>query len=434
MTETAAAPRVIRVDALSRIEGEGGLMVRFRDGEVEEVKLDVFEPPRFFEAFLRGRHFNEVADMTARICGICPVAHQTSAVQAIESALGVNIPAGIRTLRRLLYLGEWIESHALHIYLLHAPDFLGYESAISLAADHPQLVERALRLKKIGNELIEVLAGRATSPVSLCVGGFYKTPAKSALLKMREDLTWALEAAKDTAVLVANLTFPSFEADYELVALSDPSEYAICAGRIVSSRGLDAAAVDYEKHFREVQVEHSTALHSVRSDSSSSYLVGPLARMNLHRETLTPEAAELAATCGIQWPSRNPFHGIVARAIELVHACEESIAIIDRYEQPPAPRVAVEVREGEGCAVTEAPRGMLYHRYRIDRNGLVEEAKIIPPTSQNLRRMEDDLRLLLPGIAGQTDREITARCESLVRSYDPCISCSTHFLRVRIER
>jgi sulfhydrogenase subunit alpha len=346
----------------------------------------------------------------------------------------VTIPPEIRSLRRLLYLAEWIESHALHIYLLHAPDFLGYESAISLAADHPQLVERALRLKKSGNDLIEVIAGRATSPVSLCVGGFCKTPCKRDLLKMRDDLAWALEAAKDTATLAANLPFPQFEADYEFVALADPNEYAICAGRVVSSRGLDVAATDYEKHFTEVQVGHSTALHSVRRESSNSYFVGPLARLNLHRATLTPQAAELAATCGIAWPSRNPFHGIVARGIELVHACEESIAIIDRYEEPQSPRVPIEVRQGEGCSVTEAPRGMLYHFYRIDRNGLVEQAKIIPPTAQNLQRIEDDLRLLVGGMADKSDAEITARCESLVRSYDPCISCSTHFLRVRIER
>ena len=433
-SENAKGEKTIKVDYLTRVEGEGGVYVRSEGGELREVKLNIFEPPRFFEAFLRGRSLQEVPDIVARICGICPVAYQMSAAHAIESALGVTPSPEIRALRRLLYCGEWIESHALHIYLLNAPDFLGYESAISMAADHPKEVERALRLKKIGNRLLAVLGGRSIHPVSVCVGGFYRVPRRKELESLKADLAWALEASKETLALVSKLPFPCFAPDYEFVSVSHPSEYPMNERRIVSSKGVDIDPGDFEHVFLEEHVERSTALHSVRADSGSSYFVGPLARINLNIDKLMPQALAAARACGVSWPCHNPYMGIVARAVELIHACEEALAIIEAYREPASSRVEFKVHAGEGCAATEAPRGLLYHRYRINDQGLVEFARIIPPTAQNYRRMEDDLKAILPGVLDQSEADIAQVCEKLIRTYDPCISCSTHFLKLRLER
>jgi len=431
---TTSTTRSIRLDALTRVEGEGGLLIELRDGQLQKVVLDIYEPPRFFEAFLRGRSFREVPDITARICGICPVAYQMSSVHALESVLGITPTPEVRALRRLLYLAEWIESHALHIYLLQAPDFFGMESVVALAAQQPDLVRQGLQLKKVGNELMVLLGGRSVHPVSVCVGGFYKLPVPSELQAFRERLEWALTTSLETAKFVSSLPLPDFQADYEFVALSHPNEYAMNEGRIVSSAGLDIAVEDYEQKFTEQHVPQSTALHSVRSERGTSYMVGPLARVNLNFRQLTPLARDAAENSGITWPSFNPYAGIVARAIELVHACEESLRIVNSYQQQAKCDFDSTIRAGEGCAATEAPRGLLYHRYRITEKGLVEFAKIVPPTAQNYRRMEDDLRLLIPKILQMTDEDIAGKCEQLVRNYDPCISCSTHFLKLQIQR
>jgi coenzyme F420-reducing hydrogenase alpha subunit len=426
--------KTVKVDYLTRVEGEGGVYVRSEGGELREVKINIFEPPRFFEAFLRGRSIQEVPDIVARICGICPVAYQMSAVHALEAALEVTPPPEIRALRRLLYCAEWIESHALHIYLLNAPDFLGYDSAIAMAADHPQEVELALRLKKIGNRLLEILGGRATHPVSVCVGGFYRAPRRKELQSLNADLRWALEASKQTLTLVSKFSFPDFTPEYEFVSVSHPNEYPMNERRIISSKGVDIAPEDFERVFLEEHVEYSTALHSSRADNGSSYFVGPLARINLNIDKLMPQALAAARACGVAWPCRNPYMGIVARAVELIHACEEALAIIENYREPASSQVKFKLRAGEGCAATEAPRGLLYHRYFINDQGLVESSKIIPPTAQNYHRMEDDLKAILPGVLDQSEAEIAQVCEKLVRTYDPCISCSTHFLKLRLER
>jgi len=426
--------RTIRLESMSRVEGEGGLRIEVRDGRLHEVKFEIFEPPRFFEAFLRGRSFREVPDITARICGICPAAHQMTAVQAIESTLGITPGPEIRALRRLLYCGEWIESHALHIYLLQAPDFLGVESALTLGSEKPELVRKGLELKKIGNEIMSILGGRSVHPVSVCVGGFWKVPRRDELLKLRPRLEWALQASLDTVKLVAGLKLPAFAADYECVALSHPREYAMNEGAIVSSAGLNIPVRDFEQVFLEEHVAHSTALHAVRAEHGSSYLVGPLARVNVNYGHLPPIARQAAEECGIAWPCFNAYAGIVARAIELVMASEESLQLVDSYREPDPPSVAYAVRGGEACAATEAPRGLLYHRYRINDQGIVQSARIVPPTCQNCRRIEDDLRILVRGILDRPDAEIVDACEKFVRNYDPCISCSTHAVKTQLNR
>lgn len=426
--------RTLRVEALARVEGEGGLHIRLRGDEVQDVQLKIFEPPRLFEAFLRGRAIEDVPDIVARICGICPVAYQMSGVHAIEAALGVQISPEIRRLRRLLYCGEWIESHALHMHLLHAPDFLGYESGLAMARDFPDEVNRGLRLKKHGNELLETLGGRAIHPINVAIGGFYRAPRREELAALVKDFEWGLQAAVDATRWVAGFDFPQYDRPYTMVALVHDDEYAMNEGRIADSHGQSIEVADYEQHYEERQAPHSTALHSVRKSDGASYFVGPLARVNLSLERLKPTARRVADELGIAWPSMNSFHGIVARGLELVHAYEEALEILKTYKPPRPPKIAYEHRAGAGCAATEAPRGLLYHRYAFGDDGLLSEAKIVPPTSQNQGQIEDDLRHWLPRVLDRDEQEMTHACEHLVRNYDPCISCSTHRLLLTVER
>lgn len=427
------AARTIRVDTLARVEGEGAMLIKMAGERVSDVKLRIYEPPRFFEAFLRGRHFSEVPDIVARICGICPIAYQMSAVHAIERALGVHISPEVRMLRRLFYCGEWIESHALHVYMLHAPDFLGYEDAITMAKDHPDVVQRALRLKKIGNHLVTLLGGREIHPISAAVGGFYKVPDKNRLHELEEDLKWALDASVQTVRLTAGLEFPDFEQDYEFVALRHPCEYPFNEGRLVSNRGLDIDAAEYEDTFIEQHVKHSNALHSVIR-GRGSYLVGPMARFNLNFDNLPEIARQAANDAHLKPPVKNPFRSIIVRSVELVFACAEALRICQEYEPPSEPRMEAPSRAGVGQAITEAPRGILYHRYAIDDKGLIVTAKIVPPTSQNQKRIEDDLREYAPRLAGWPLKDATWKCEQAIRNYDPCISCATHFLKLTVEQ
>ncbi|HUJ20705.1 MAG TPA: Ni/Fe hydrogenase subunit alpha [Bryobacteraceae bacterium] len=433
MSDTVHKSRTIQVDCLARVEGEGALFVKLKGDRVTDVKLKIFEPPRLFEAFLRGRHFSEAPDIAARICGICPIAYQMSAVHAIERALGVRVDPAVRLLRRLFYCGEWIESHALHVFMLHAPDFLGYPDAIQMARDRRDLVETGLRLKKIGNRIVTLMGGREIHPVSVAVGGFYRVPCEAELRTLAEDLKWALDASLATARVVAGFDFPDFEQDYEFVALSHPEEYPFNEGRLVSNRGLDINVTEYEDHFVEQHVKHSNALHSLIR-VRGSYMVGPLARFNLNFAQLPEVAQQAARECGLAVPCRNPFRSIVVRAVETVFACWEALRIINTYERPARPRADVPVHAGIGSAATEAPRGTLYHRYSIDEQGLIRFAKIVPPTSQNQKRIEEDLWHFAGQLASRPTDEVTWKCEQAVRNYDPCISCATHFLRLQVER
>jgi coenzyme F420-reducing hydrogenase alpha subunit len=425
--------RTIRTDYLARVEGEGAMSVRLVDGEVEHVELRIFEPPRFFEALLRGRAFTEAPDITARICGICPVAYQMSALQAMEDVCGVEVPEPIQALRRLLYCGEWIESHALHVYMLHAPDFLGYDGAVELARDHPAEVERGLALKKTGNEVMTLVGGREIHPINVRVGGFYRAPTRRELRTLVDPLERAREAALETVRWTAGFDFPERGVDCELVALSKPGVYAIEHGRVVSDRGLDIAAGEYDEHFVEEHVERSNALHSLLR-GRDTYLCGPLARFALSGDRLSPLALEAAHEAGVEAPCRDAFRSIVVRGVELVYACDEALRLIAEYEEPDRPAVPVEPRAGVGYGVTEAPRGLLYHRYRLDDDGTILDAKIVPPTSQNQRAIEDDLRAVVGRYAALHDEELRALCEQAIRNYDPCISCATHFLDLQVER
>ncbi len=422
----------IHVPVLARVEGEGAMHVQVKDGEVTDVRLEIYEPPRFFEAFLQGRDYTEPVDITARICGICPVAYQMSAAHAIERACGVTVGGQIRALRRLLYCGEWIESHVLHIGFLHAPDFLGYHSGIAIAADHPRLVESILTLKKTGNDLVELLGGRPIHPINVRLGGFYRTPSRTEFEALRAPLEAARASCIDLIEFTAGFDFPDLEQDYEFVSLRHPSEYPFNEGRIVSNKGLDIDASEWEEHSVEDHVAHSTSLHS-RLVERGWYHVGPLARYANNFDRLPEDIQELAHKVGLGPVERNPFKSIVVRGLETLYAIDEALRIISDYTPPPEPFVPVPAKAGIGWAATEAPRGLLYHRYEIDEDGKILTAQIVPPTAQNQPTIESDLRQFVSDHLHLDHVEMQLRCEQTIRNYDPCISCSTHFLKLTVD-
>ena len=425
--------REYQVGMLTRVEGEGSLTLKVANGEVTEARLGIFEAPRYFEKLIVGRTPDEVIDIVARICGICPVAYQMSAVHAFESLFEVHIDPAIRTLRRLFYCGEWIESHSLHVYMLHAPDFLGYPSAIELARDHRAVVERALTMKRTGNKLVALLGARPIHPLTVRVGGFSRVPARDELLSLRPALDDALEVAKATIEFVRGLNAPVFEREPRLVSLRHPDEYPMNDGRIVGTDGLDIPIDGWREAFEEDQVAWSNALQA-RTRAGEVYLLGPSSRITLAADQLHPLAAEALASLGLAEQIRvNPFWSIAARAVELVHALAEAIDIIDAYKRPDRPMTPWTSRPGAAAWATEAPRGLLFHHYEIDEDGRIAAAQIVPPTSQNQAAIEADMTSFAPSVLALPQAEATHRLEQLIRSYDPCISCATHFLDLHIE-
>ena len=428
-----ADTRRIRVEMLARVEGEGALEIDIEDGAVESVRLSIFEPPRLFEAFMRGRAAGEAPDMAARICGICPVAYQMSAVNAIETAFGMQPGPEIRALRRLLYCGEYIESHALHMVMLHAPDFLGYEDGIAMAADHGDLVVRALAAKKAGNALMIAVGGREIHPINVRLGGFYRLPTRAELTALQP----ALAQARDDSVAIlrwaSGFTFPDVERDWEMVALRHPTEYPLIEGRIASTSGIDIAADEFETVFEERHVAHSNALQGMVR-ARGAYLTGPLARYALNYDRLPPHIQALAREAGLGPVCRNPYRSILVRAVETVYFCEEALRIIATYRPPAAAMVPLTPRAGTGAWATEAPRGLLWHRYELDAEGSIVTARIVPPTAQNQPAIEADLLNIATLHVDDDDDTLQLACEAAVRNHDPCISCATHFLKLSVTR
>lgn len=430
--------KTIQVHALARVEGEGALTIRLEQGQVKDVQLRIYEPPRFYEAFLRGRHATEAPDITARICGICPVAYQMSAVHAIEKIFGVTMPAPLRQWRRLLYCGEWIESHVLHMFFLHLPDFVGHESAVSMAQANPEwasVVKQALRIKKAGNALVKVVGGREVHPINVKVGGFYRAPRHEECQALLPELEWSRDAMQQLIGWLMSLDYPDFEVEHPFVALRHPLEYPMNEGRVVSSTGLDLAVEAFPSHFIEQQVPHSNALQSrgTTLPGEGVYQVGPLARWNLNANQAPPLVQSIAASLNLMPPVKNPYRSLAIRGLEVLLALVEAIRIIRSTPQATSASVPFEACAGQGEAITEAPRGMLYHRYATSADGLIQDAVIIPPTSQNQRGMELDMAHLAPSLLQMSDEEASLAAERVIRNYDPCISCATHFLKFKVE-
>ncbi|MFJ4850759.1 MULTISPECIES: Ni/Fe hydrogenase subunit alpha [unclassified Streptomyces] len=444
---------VVRLPALARIEGQAALRLRIRQGMVAEARLSIYEPPRFFEAFLRGRAHTEPPDLTSRICGICPVAYQLTACRAVEDACGVAVEGQLAALRRLLYCGEWIESQTLHIHLLHAPDFLGHEDVIGLARDHRPHVERGLRLKQAGNAVMELLGGRSVHPVNVRLGGFHRIPTRSELRPLAERLRAALDDAWDTVRWVAGFDFPEARCEADLLALAEPGTYAIESGvptvlpADVTLPPRTISVEEFSAHVIEEQVPNSTALHS-RLDGRVQ-LTGSLARYAISGHLLSPVARQAAREAGLEPPPPsgappshrerfrpNPYRSIIVRAVEVLYAVDEALRIIDAYEPPPLPHMEVPSRAGAGHGATEAPRGLLHHAYVLDGEGRVARAQIVPPTAQNQGAIEDDLRRLVQrelDRGGLSDIELARVCERIIRNHDPCISCAAHFLNLDVD-
>lgn len=415
------------------MEGEGALEVHIVDQHIQSLQLKIYEPPRLFEKFLEGRGYNEVLDMVARICGICPVAYQMSAAHAIEDCFNIKTNPWIRDMRRLFYCGEWLESHSLHVHFLAAPDFLGFKSAPEMAKVYPEEVRRGIRLQALGNELVRVLGGRSVHPVGACIGGFYKAPHQALAKEVLERVNARLNDCESLLEWVCSLSFADNTHDFTCVSLVHPHEYPMNEGRIVSDKGLDIAINEFDQHFKEFQVPYSTALHCLLE--GKPYLVGPLARINNNYDRLPAQLKKSLNQHGIQFPSKNMHHSIVARAIEIYYCVLEAQRILESYVVPQTPKADIKPLSGMGYGCTEAPRGMLWHAYELNDEGLIQSARIIPPTSQNQARIEDDLKYSLKQFGlNKQDDELRAYSEQLIRNYDPCISCSTHFLTMNVKR
>ncbi len=421
--------RTIKVDYLARVEGEGALHLTWKDGKVDELALSIFEPPRFFEAFLRGREAVEAPDVTARICGICPVAYQMSACAAVEQAVGVELPEPLHQLRRLLYCGEWIESHVLHIAMLHAPDFFGLPDAMTLARSHKEQVVAALAAKKAGNAIVSMLGGREIHPINVKVGGFWRLPRMEEVDALRKQLLAARPQLEAVVRWTGTFDFPELERDQPFMALQPGDVYPFIESPVGSTLGHSFAPAAWRSHVVEEHVERSNALHA-RLDGQV-YQVGPLARFALNFDQLPAGLQQLARDIGAAPPVRNPFRSILVRGIEALYAMDEALRILDTLD-PAAlrmePSVPYTVRAGIGHGVSEAPRGVLYHRYEIDDDGLIVDADIVPPTAQNQLAIEADLWALADDLWQLDQETATLRAEQAIRNYDPCISCATHFL------
>lgn len=431
MTERRSV--AIHVPVLARVEGEGALDLRIEQGDIAELRLRIFEPPRFFEKFLEGRHYTEIPDMVARICGICPVAYQVTAAQALERLFNVELSPWAQAMRRVFYCGEWIQSHSLHIHLLAAPDFFGCSSAIELARIAPDEVRRGLRIQGLGNELMDLFGARSVHPVGVRVGGFHGAPSLARIRDMREKLRAALPEAEALIRWAAAIPMPQDDQAFVSVATQHPADYAIERGEIGTSDGLRIGAEAFDAHFAERHEPHSTALFSTYH--GQPYLVGPLARLNLNHAHLPGAIRALLADIDFVLPSRNLFHSLLARAVEIWLALHEALRLLDGYRVPDSPWVPATPRAGVATGCTEAPRGLLWHRYEMDAEGRVVNARIVPPTSQNQGRIEEDLRLSLLNFGlDHPDDALRLHCEKVIRNYDPCISCATHFLRMNVAR
>jgi len=421
----------VNVDHVTRVEGHGNIVVNVKEGKIEECKWEVVEAPRFFEAFVRGRSYLEVAHITSRICGICSIGHTLASLQATEAALGVKISEQTRLLRRILIQGENLQSHVLHAYFLAAPDFVGAPSVFPLVKTHPQVVVRALRMKKLANDLCDVFGGRTVHPITPTVNGFTKLPEIKEVKDIRKQLVDASPDLEATLGLFKTLKMPAFQRETEYISLKSKEEYALYDGVIASTDAGTTPVENYRNWTNEYLVPHSTAKYA--KNVRDSYMVGALARFNNNHDQLSPRAKKAAAELGLKAPCYNPFMNTVAQVVEAVHAVDESIRLIDEVLDKGLKEEdrRILLKAGKGVGSVDVPRGILFHDYTYDKNGICREANCIIPTNQNHANIQKDMEALLPQILNQPQDEIRLKLEMLVRAYDPCISCSTHLLKVK---
>jgi sulfhydrogenase subunit alpha len=432
--------RRINVDYLARMEGDGALDVIIGpNGEIKKARWEVWEPPRFFEGFLVGRRYDEIPEIAQRICGICPHAHHLSAARAIERAMGVKVSEQTVLLRELMHASDWIMSHALHIYCLAAPDFLGYESVIAMAGNPDLLptVGQALNLKRLANDLIVMICGHEIQNRTSVVGGFTAVPTKEALQGAKERLKAAKDFAFATVKLANQLAsqppYPDLVRKTEYVSLHDNQKYALNEGRLVSSEGLDVPEWEYPQWLLETHVPGCNCKHAIIK-GRDAFMAGPLSRMNNNFDQLSADAKAAAKEIGFAAPCYNPFMSVVARAVELVNSIDVAIALIDELGEPKYEEPSFEVKAGESYAVTEAPRGICCHGGRIDKDGICQKWDIVAPTARNVYNLEKDFEAFVPKLLDLSDEDLKLKCEVMIRNYDPCQSCATHSIKVNLKR
>ncbi len=437
MSKRRAGPQTsgkkIEVCYLARVEGQADIKVEVTSTGDVKAQFAVFEPIRFIEAFLEGREYYEAHEIASRICGICPIAHQMTALRAVENALNVEVTSQTIALRRLLALSGWIQSHTLSLYFLTLPDYLGFGSVMDVANEYMDSVKQALRLKKLGNDLSEIVGGRAVHPISAVFGGFSKAPRKEDLAEIRQRSQREKEDIWDTVDLFRSFDYPEIDRKTELVAISSDEEYAVNEGRLKSTNGLNLSERQYRVYVQEKEVPYSNAKKSFINDRD--FLSGPIARVSINYEQLTSDAKKAAKLLNLNLPCCNPFANIKARVVELVYALDEINRIVDvlKLDYSEQPMKAEKGNSCEGFALTEAPRGLLYHSYKLDSSGLVKKADIVPPTAHNSASIEASLRGLAPKLL-EKKQDLKLGCEKLLRAYDPCISCSVHVSKVNASK
>ncbi|MEM2918152.1 MAG: Ni/Fe hydrogenase subunit alpha [Candidatus Altiarchaeota archaeon] len=422
----------ISLDTITKIEGHARLDVRVEKGEIKKVQVEVYEGARLFEGILKGRKYDDVHYLCSRICGVCSQAHLIGALKAIEEALGVEASEQTEFLRELLMIGQIIQSHSLHLYFLALPDYLGYDNAIDMASKYKEEVRRALKIKRLGNEICTVIGGREIHSITPVVGGFSKIPSNVEIDKLLKSLKETKEDAIETVRLFENLNYEKFERKTEYVALKRGKCYAMMHGSVHSTEGLDIDHKFYDKYFYEYTTKYSTSKFVMLK--GKSYMVGALARLNLNREYLLDGAKMMLRNSKFKFPNYSPYVNNFAQAIEILHLIERAIEILENLKIKHEKPVDVKLREGRGISATEVARGLLFHDYKLDEKGKVLKANILPPTTQNLKNIEDDITQILPKILNRSEEEIKLELEKLIRSYDPCISCSTHFLELNLVR
>jgi sulfhydrogenase subunit alpha len=419
----------LKVDYISRVEGEAAVRLEINEGKLSGLELNIWEPPRFFEGFLAGRKYDEVPDIVARICGICPVSHMTTSIRALEKALGVTPTPETERMRRIMALSQIMASHLVHLYMLALPDYHRLHSIAEMLPSFEGEIKRLIKMKEAANAVTSAFGGRALHPVSMVVGGFTNPPGKETVGDLIRRLEGIKEDALETLKMTAALPVPVLTNGAEYAAITSAESYAVNGGRIRTSGGIDAEEDHYAEHFREEQVPYSNAKRTTIR-GRGSIMVGALARLNIKFHMLHPDAREAAAAVGFAHPSHNPFHNNLAQAVEIVHCVSECIELLDGLagKRPGLETSVVDIRdrEGEGSALTEAPRGLLHHCYTLNRRGIVERADIVTPTAHNFLGLEENLRRLVEAHIDEPPEEITLKCEMLVRAYDPCFSCSVH--------